>query len=155
MYLFFTLLIKCQRFEPRGESFHLLWRCSLNISGEVAVISRTLDAAETSKRTGSLLPCWLSALPAVAIQSLSIQQPTHSPPAITPVHHRTDMAKTAVGEFCLKSFFLEETVWLLWEGWKAVATPTAQKRAGDGERPNPSPSLSNDVLIATLLASPA
>lgn len=36
-----------------------------------------------------------------------------------------------------------------------MATSMAQKRGGDRERPNSSPSLSNGVLIATLLASPA
>lgn len=63
----------------------------------------------------------------------SIQQLTHTPPVNPPRHHRTEMAKTAIGEFCTQYkciyiyFFLQ--ISQVWGCWEAVATPMAQKDA--------------------------
>lgn len=60
-----------------------------------------------------------------------IQPPTHPSPANAHRHHRTEMAKTAIGEFYtfLVLFSDIKESLRVWRCWDAVATPMTQKDA--------------------------
>lgn len=105
-----------------------IWSLPVRLQLFSADLTQLITDHQAHRQPPSLLTQCLTSSPFTP--RYSIQQPLHAPPVNPPRHHRTEMAKTAIGEFCTSSIF-SFFLWAASQVWccEAVATPMAQKDA--------------------------